>query len=226
MNQLGRADAYEDIDYDDLDPNDQALVDELNLEDLLRQQLARDDIDVGIMKFILRRLAQLDDKDVVDELLGEIDHCYPVVSHLVEYLLNLESLEEPEKHEIGSKLIEAVRSGLVGHLPYHRAWLLHVFASDADWDNKKEFVRLWGTLSQDGLSQRKLILALGRSRQAFWFRARKKDVFDLGPWQRRAFLVGASCLPTDEGNHWYKSMQTKLDPLEATVVKWVRNHPF
>ena len=113
----------------------------------------------------------------------------------------------------------------VSHLAYHRAWLLSVFASDSSWNNNDDFASLYAEVG-DQLARRKLILALGRSHQDFWFRARKNDVFDMDSWQRRAFLVAASCLPPDERKHWYRALETKLDVLDNAVVKWARNAPF
>jgi len=46
------------------------------------------------------------------------------------------------------------------------------------------------------------------------------------PWQKRAFLAAASCLPGDEAEHWYRSINHSLDELEKCVVKWAKDKPF
>lgn len=42
----------------------------------------------------------------------------------------------------------------------------------------------------------------------------------MDPWERRAFLAGAACLPKDERKHWYASVKPQLSPLELAVVEW------
>lgn len=225
LEKLGITDPYQAIDYDSLDPKQQEAVDELNLKQLLEEQLSAEEIDIGFMKFILRRLGQVDDADVVDDLLDKAEHCYPVLSQIVQYFGALRSLNRAARTKIAAKMINLIRDSTVGHLPYHRCWLLSLFSESADWNQKDQFVELYNTLG-DSLSRRKLILALGRSQQDYWFRARKTAVMDLEPWLRRAFLAAASCLPTDERRFWYNSLRTRLDPLEKAVVEWAKANPF
>ena len=71
-----------------------------------------------------------------------------------------------------------------------------------------------------------LTLAIGRSGHSHWFRSRKRNVLQLAPWERRAFLVAASCLPNDEYDHWYKSIRRQLDELDRAVVDWAKANPF
>jgi hypothetical protein len=47
----------------------------------------------------------------------------------------------------------------------------------------------------------------------------------MDPWERRAFLAGAACLPADEQRHWYASVRPQLDDLERAVVDWARAVP-
>ena len=42
------------------------------------------------------------------------------------------------------------------------------------------------------------------------------------PWERRAFLAGAACLPKDERKHWYGSVRPGLSRLERVVLEWAR----
>ncbi len=225
LDKLGHADAYEAIDYESLEPKLKEAVDELNLEELLEEQLRAGEIDIGVMKFVLQRLGQLDDAGVVDHLLDKAEHCYPVLSQIVQYIGALRSLNTAAKSRIAAKIIDLLRDSTVGNLPYHRCWLLSIFSGSADWGQERRFVELYNMLT-DALSRRKLILALGRSQQDYWFRARKTEVMDLEPWHRRAFLAAGSCLPTDERHVWYNSLRTRLDPLEEAVVEWAKANPF
>lgn len=100
-----------------------------------------------------------------------------------------------------------------------------MFTLNTEWDNEDRFSMLYNNHS-DQFSQREIILALGRSKQEHWFRRRKRNVFDFGPWQRRALIAAGSCLPIDERKHWNQSLDPRLDKLEKAVIRWARNNPF
>lgn len=226
LEDLGLTDPYQQIDYEDLNADQKKLIDELNLEDLLEAQIKSDEIDIGITKFILRRLAQINDADVIEDLLGNTDHFYPVLAEIARYLRALSpNLAANKKAAHGKEILSLIEEAIIGHLPYHQTWLLNLFADDPEWNSKDEFANLYANSKHD-FPKRKLILALGRSHQDFWFRTRKSDVLSMEPWQRRAFLAGASCMPADERKHWYFSLRSRLDLLEATVVQWARKNPF
>ena len=126
---------------------------------------------------------------------------------------------------LGKKILNLLDNSIVSHLEFHRLWMFSLFAADPGWGNADQLVSLFGSNS-DVCSQRKLTLALGQSGQDYWFRARKRSVFELGPWLRRAFLAGGSCLPSDERHHWYQGLESRLDPLEHAVTRWANANPY
>ena len=217
---------YEDIEYDDLDDEQKASVDALNLEGLLTEQLQRENIDIQLTKFVLRRLSQLQDADVADEILTSIDNLYPVFTDVVNYLDNLKHLTgSPTLIGIGKSVLNLMDNSVVSHLQYHRLHLLNLFASNATWGNVHEITQLLSQFS-DHFTRRKLILALGKAGQNYWFRRYKTDWQVFSPWERRAFLRGASSLENDERRNWYGSIQGRLDPLEEAIVSWSSQNPI
>ena len=217
--------SYEDIEYDDLDPETQNEIDSLNLQELFYEQLEMEQIDIPTTRFILRRLAQLGNDDCVEMALTNIESLYPVFTDVIMYLGQLRHTTPETRKCIGAKALSLLKDSLVSHLEYHRLWLLSLFASDTGWDNEDRFFDLFVKFG-DHFSQRKIVLALGRANQDQWFRTRKRNSFDFAPWVLRAFLAAGSCLPNDERRHWYDSLEPRLDPLEFAVTKWARQHPF
>ena len=116
-------------------------------------------------------------------------------------------------------------NSVVSHLEYHRLHLLNLFASDAAWGNLQKITELLSQFS-DHSTRRKLILALGKSGQNYWFRRHKTDWQQFSPWERRALLRGASSLEGDERRNWYGSIQGRLDPLEKAIVSWSSQNPI
>jgi len=227
IGDLGFDDPYGVIDYDSLDKEDKALIDSLNLQELLREQLGAAEIDVGLFKFLLRRLGQLDNDQMVDGLIDSIETCYPLVPEVVRYLLALRTLHPARKAEIGRRILALVQDSVIAHLPFHRCWLLSLFTEGDGWecDQPDQLQSLLGS-TREPTTERKLVLGMGRAKSDYWFRERKSELMGFEAWTRRAFLAGASCLPADERKHWFASVRSRLDPLEQAVIDWAKDHPF
>jgi hypothetical protein len=222
---LGLA-SYEPIDYDDLDPAVQAMIDALNLNGILEEQIGSPEpLDVPITRFILRRLAQVDDDSATELVLKSVRRLYPVFKDALAYLTGIRSLDLAGKKAIGTALLDFIDKDVVGHLDHHRAWILSTFTRDADWNNADRFVPIFNGYG-DPLTRREVIFALGRAGRSEWFKGRKKSYEEFDPWQKRAFLTAVSCLPGDEAKHWYRSIAPQLDELEKAVVDWVLRNPF
>lgn len=226
LKDIGLSDPYQELDYEDLKPEKQNLIDSLNLMEILEEQTSNhSDLNISLVRFVLRRLKQIDSEDCIDLVLDQIDALYPVFRDVIEYLQALRSLKQSRKQEIGSKLLDLLSQSLVGHLEYHRLWIFDTFTRDREWDNEGRFTSLYNS-NHDDFSRRKLILAMGRTRQQTWFKTHKRDINETTPWVKRAFLAAASCMPGDEPKHWYRSIRSNLDPLERAIVKWATDHPF
>ena len=216
LESAGINDPYGDIEYADLAPSDQAQIDSLNLEDLLQRQLSDPEIDQQMVRFLLRRLGQLDNQQSVDIILENIERVFTVFPDVIQYFGRLRRLDNGKRKDIGKRVLSLVDDSSVSQLDFHRTWLFSLFSEGTEWGNSEKLVSLYSD-SQDNFSKRKLTLALAKSGQDYWFRTRKDDIFEFGGWLRRAFLAGASCLPNDERKHWYRFLKGRLDVLEKSV---------
>ena len=225
VNTLGLQTWYAEIEYDDLDDEQKASVDALNLQELLSEQLHRENIDIPLTKFILRRLSQLQDASLAGQILDSIDNLYPVFTDVVAYLDSLKHLTGINRAEMGKNILDLMDNSVVSHLEYHRLHLFNLFASEAAWGNVNKLEELLPQFS-DYFTKRKLILAMGKAGRNYWFRQRKTEWQQFSPWERRAFLRGASSLESDERRHWYDSVKGRLDPLEEAIVSFSRQNPI
>lgn len=221
VQSLNLDDPYGDIDLESLTPKDRARIEALNLRGILEQQLRAKEPDLSLTKFLLRRLGQLGRGESADVLLKKFKHCVPVVREAIQYLVQVSGADVRQKARMGEQLLKIysdIRQS-TAHLEYARMYVLYPFAIDEAWNSAKKMVKLRDS-AVDEFSIRKLTLALGRSRQDFWFRTRKQALMSQGAWVRRAFIYGASCLPADEYKHWIRGLQSQLDPLDRAVARW------
>ena len=219
LQNIGLDDPYGHIEYEDLEPDDQAQIDSFNLEDLLRGELSSAEIDQRMVRFLLRRLGQLDNPAGVDMVLDHIEDVFTVFPDVIQYFGRLKSLDNGKRLAVGERVLSLIGNSSVSQLDFHKCWLFSLFSESTEWGNAEKLVSLISDM-QDNFSKRELTLALGKSKQDYWFRTRKDDIFEFGGWLRRAFIAGASCLPGDERRHWYRFLSRRLDPLEKAVVSW------
>lgn len=226
IEELGMENRYEPIDYDDLDEDQKALIDSMNLSELFSEEIeSHSEPDQALLRFILRRMSQLRDGTVVDTALDNLDRLYPIFPDIMLYLQALADLSASRRKIIGSTIISLLGKSIVSELPFHRLWALDLFTHSTQWDNEQAFVRLFNE-AMDDFSKRELILAMGRAGQQHWFKAQWRSLLDLPPWPRRALLAAASCMPKDARKHWYNSVQPQLDPLEKAIAAWAQKHAF
>lgn len=224
--ELGLDSNYEEIDPDDLNEAQQAEIDRMNLGALFRGEVAKgEEADLGAMRFLLRRLAQLGDDEVLEDIFKNLEVLHALFPDVIRYLQSLRAVSPENRKDIGRRILELLQNSIVAEMLYHRMWALTLFTESGDWDNEDKFLNLLGTLS-DQFSRRKLILTLGRSGRTGWFQSRWRSLFDEPHWSRRALILGASCMPSDARKHWYDSIAPRLDVLEKAVVKWARHKPF
>jgi hypothetical protein len=55
-----------------------------------------------------------------------------------------------------------------------------------------------------------------------WIRERKASFYNFGEWERRAVILGATILPSDERKNWLKLI-IKSSPIlmDRWVAKWI-----
>jgi hypothetical protein len=225
LDELGISDPYEEIDYDDLTDEQRELVDSLNLQALFVEEVDKSDPDLGIIRFIFRRVGQLGDNSLVETIFDKIDVLHPVFPEIVTYFRNLRYLHKDARSTLANNLLTLLNESVLCELPFFRMWTFSLFTHSDEWNNEREFQRLLSE-SNDQFSRRELILAMGRAHYRHWFQSQRRHLFDESNWARRALLAGASCMPGDARIHWYRSVSPRLDILEKAVVKWAKENPF
>jgi hypothetical protein len=224
IEEAGFSDDYNaELDYDDLPEEIREKIDALNLVAVFKEQLDADRTDPIILKILLHRLGQLNIPDIVDDLLANLDLLGHVMDSVVKYLSALRELPEHQRHDIGRSIIAALDSASSGQ--YERFCLLSLFTRDREYDQGNQFEALLYRF-EDAPTRREVILSLGRAQQEHWFIANRRDVGQLEPWSRRAFLAAFSCVADDARRPFYRSLRGGVDVLESAVIRWAQDHPF
>ncbi|MFC1916240.1 RNA-directed DNA polymerase [Chloroflexota bacterium] len=225
LDSLGIEDLYTEIDYDELEDEEKKAIDSLNLHGLLMDQIGKEVVDTGILKFVLSRMGQLNQHEGIEEIFNNINKCYHLVPNIVSYIKLLKDIEGENRDYISGKAINIISSSIIGQLPFNRCWILSLFSDNIMRTQVQNLAQMFNRYT-DTFSQRKVILSLGCMRQDYWFRNMKSSVMHLSPWSRRALLVASSCMAADEVKAWYGSINRRLDELENIVIDWVKSYAF
>jgi hypothetical protein len=65
------------------------------------------------------------------------------------------------------------------------------------WGKSERLPRYYMAATDDWV-RREVLLALGKGNQQYWLRGNKNQVDQMTPWEKRAFIYSASCMPRDE----------------------------
>ena len=223
--EMGLNSWYEPVNYFDLSKVKQETIDSMNLCELFREEISKDELDLPIIRFILRRLTQINEKGIINDIFENIDSIYPAFPEIIQYFKKLRDLDVAEKVKIGKNLLKLIDNSILSQLDYHKIWILNIFSESREWENKTSFLPIYKNENNESC-RRELILAMGRAKQTHWFQSQWRHAFSYPSWSRRALLLASSCLAPDARKHWYSSIENRLDIVERAVVSWARRYPF
>lgn len=152
-------------------------MDSLNLEQLLRDELAQDEPDFTVVRFALRRLGQFGNASVVDDVLTSLDRVHPALPDICDHIAGLRSLDDDARAQLGARLLDLMSESVVSAMPYHRMWILEVFAQSNAWGKSEKFYALFAAEPHEAC-KRNPILAMGRAGMQHWFQSQWRSLFD------------------------------------------------
>jgi hypothetical protein len=214
---------YDDIDHAVLSEEQRQLVDALNLKDLFRAELIVPESDATLMRFVLRRLAQLGDDGVVEDVLTHLDVVHPLLPDICRYLASLRSLTPADRLLLGERLLALLDDSVVSALEYHRMWILTLFSASRDWGGEERLLEL-SERPTGPASARELILALGSQHGARWSPAQGSAHIEHTAWTRRAVLAVGGTLDADARAEASGAREEWGDVLEGAVIRWAESH--
>lgn len=217
---------YDDIDLSKLTDTQRKELEQLNIMELLKEEIESDNVDLGLVKFLLNNLARFDNTEVSDIILEHIIKIFPIIPTFISYLERVRSFNDNQKHKIGKDILQLFDNSFITELQFNRAYLLNLFTKNEEWNNKDKFIELYRKYNDD-MTVRELILCLGRAKNIEYFRENKMiNTSQKDPWVRRAFIAAISCLPKDERKAWFNSQQYRhREFLDEIVENWaLKNH--
>jgi hypothetical protein len=218
---LFQSSMYQVLELDDLDPERQEELRLANLWELLRESLYESPADLSTARFALQWLRLEGDADGVDFVFENLDKLYPIFRTVMAYFVSL-PVPDADQPKFASRILDLLEHERIGVLEYHRGLILDPFADRPLWDHKDRLFALYRD-HRDVATRRAVILGLAAQNQTSWFRTNRGEATDMKQWEKRAFLWGARLLPRDERNTWYRAINSHLNELDRSIVKYVKD---
>jgi hypothetical protein len=224
LDQVG-IDTYDLPDFEDLPEEIAEEIEKANVWQLLREQLESDRPDIRTVRFGLQQVRWWGLQDEDGLILEHISRFESLFGDAVRAATAHVELTAQDMRALANRLLELVDDPVFGHLEYFRSWILSVLAESPDWNHSSRLMEIHRRFF-DSFTRSAATLALGVAGVDHWFRRRRGELSLMDPWERRAFLAGAVCLPADERKHWYASVRPGLTDLERAVVDWAKSAPL
>ena len=202
------------------DQRDQIIND--NLKELFNFCLQDDHVEIGVLKYVLRKAGIKRKRLILADSLANLDRMILVYRDFGIYLEKV--VNAPSKLTVKEK-IEAYLlcpESKYGDLLYQQVWSFTILAHlDVDVVNNDIL-----ELAKRSCLREYLLLQSLSNNGAHVIRAYKENWNNFGPWDKRAILFAAhKCLPSLERNVWLDYVNKTGDFLDSSIVKYLKSRP-
>ncbi len=202
-------DPYAEINFDDLNDEQKALLESINPKELLERALSADLVDLPMVGFVLNMLAGLRRPQHVDLVLDNLHRLLPVSHAVARFLAVFEGVDAANRVEIGARILNYIRES--EFVPdYQVIWLLQPFASNSCWNGLAD-LRIIAREHKNRYVRRQAILALGLLGHRSALLDLKSSVNDAKDWEYRAIVLACKGLPKDEREAFWSKLRKSPD---------------
>jgi hypothetical protein len=224
-----RYDPYSSSAEDDYEKLSQGIA-EFDVTGMLTRELRKTRVDERLVRQLVKSLKFLD-PNVLDgaavSLVRNLGVLYPVFPTVALVLKSvLPDLSAPARAEVFSAFRALITEGsYIALVPTNLAYAVRVIAQDPTEDATTVLAQIHGAAGVNVLVKRDVIVAMAKKRVRFWLSPVAKRFAVLSPWEKRA-LIPASFVLGDEGKHWRRHIQPRLNAVDTTFSRWVagKNH--
>jgi hypothetical protein len=217
-------DSYTKINLADIEDEDLELLSEDNIIKLLNSYLKTKKPNYEKIRWIYRRLSQIGIPHAVDYSIKNYEKLIPALNDVCLYLSSCGQNYKSDWKAIGKKILTMLKDEVVMSNEFYQISLLNLFVYNDNLNHFTELIKLFKRSAE--LIKRKILLASLNYNAGPWLSELKEDSVRFDVWTRRAYLIAAKKLPTEERDFFYKGVSEGLgndDILEKIIIKWAKN---
>lgn len=208
---------YQTITYDQISSEDWHTISESTITKIIEEYLSGSNIDYIRLRWFYRRLSQIGHPGAIKVSLQHIDKLGPCFANICLYLTSIQSVDDATWKNIGSQLLNLLDHSEISQSEYFRLSILSLFSRNPQINHFSALAHMYQ--ASDPFVRREVLLAAKANSATDWLRELKESFHLMDPWQKTAFLYGASAFPPDEKQYFINRF-TYHRPFEVVLAKW------
>ena len=197
---------YEEFDdYEELSEEAKAVVDAMNLSEMLEDALGQEgEIDYQEISFILGRLSSLKQPELIPIVLSNLEKLFPVAESVASFFDAFTELDEDTLDEVTGKLLAPIESREHAS-EFYAVWILDLFSKNEGWNSASSLIRIFQQTQSEAV-RRYAALALAKSGSRPEVMSAMRSFKSSAPLVRSALLKASEKLGADERKFKMKSL--------------------
>lgn len=210
-------DPYVTISYNSISQDDWLKITPDLLSHIIIEYLSKDPVDYIRLRWLYRRLTQIGHPGALGVSLEKIEHLMPCIASICLYISSVQNVSDAEWKAVGEKLLKLLDTEEISANEYFRLSVLSLFTRNAHVNHFVDLARRFE--GADAYAKREILLAAKINGAADWMREYKEAFAAMDPWQKMAFIYGASAWPKDE-KRFFITQNGGDRPIDIVLGKW------
>ena len=211
---------YLSITYNDIKPEDWEQFSDKIVSGIIKEYLAKDEIDYIRLRWFYRRLAQVGHPGALDVSIENIPKLGPCLASICTYIASIQAIAPEQWKQLGEKLLSLLDTDEISSNEFFRLSILSLFT-------KNEHINHFASLSKkfqhsDPFARREIILSAKKNGAIDWLREQKESYPNMDIWQQMGFIFCVFGFPKDEKKYFINRFNYD-GPFDQTLSKWSKN---
>jgi hypothetical protein len=201
-----------------------AEIERFDILGLLREELLKSRIHIGLARKIVAAVKYLDTKardDAITTMMDNAELLYPIFSGVLTVARSVfGDLSAEAQTYVHQKIIELIENhSHVLRVDLNLAFALRVLSCRHSPEAEAVLAKIFKLSTSSSLLRRDIILIMAKWKNWYWLSDLRASFRSLSVAERRAFIVASFSL-RDEGSHWRRYTVDEFSPFEQLVQRW------
>lgn len=190
------------------------------IEKIFEDYLKEEDPDFIRLRWFIRRLSQIGHPAAVDYCIKNLDSMIPALSDICHYFVSVCNKQTIDWATIGKDLLTILDHEIIKSNEFFQISIYSLFNRRPELNHINKLIKRYSAVSPH--LRREIILSCYKNQDADWIRELKEQYSSMDSWNKRAYLISSSILPSEERRFFLKAVKRE-DKLEELLIQWAKN---
>lgn len=210
---------YTTISIDDLTEAELEILSKTRIEEILLAYMSVEEPNYARLRWLLRRLSQIGIPSAIEFCINRIVDLTPAISEVCHYLIAACENYDGDLKDLGANILQILSNDLIKSNEYFQVALLSPFSRNILLNNTSGLLSVYQ--SSPASLKREILLSAFTLDLGDWIRELKESYATLDTWCKRAFIIAAKSLPTEERRFFLDHIKDG-SALNELLIKWAK----